>query len=445
MNIGVREGDIESPPLVNLVYGEIVRLSKLDTLNEDAFVPGNNKVVGIAYADDLALLGQEIYCTQEKFDEMAVYFSKFNMKANGGKTKLLIFVKSRRPRGFNANINDWQIVIDRERIERVSEFKYLGVTLNFLCEVDRHISLCEDKVKVIAVKIGRLCSQLHLTNFQQLRTYFYSFVVSQMYGRQMVSFDSDKYERGLMLFVHTVFQIPVGFPRAIFYVLLDIQEYSFLELISRSRFFRSGVSSPSRFLDRVLTVDRELFAIGSPSWNNDFQIAFENFLPDESFSELDLFDATEPWRELLERESLYQREARLRLMPSAALFMSLVPYGVPRNFLRALSLRSFEEVRLLIWFFGQMLRFCFFNSRQDQCPLCGNQFNSEHFFECDAVDFSNSLPNRSTWRDRCRSEEWKIFFDLFFSVALLWTIATPRVRVGHVNTIQKANTRGDTE
>ena len=131
---------------------------------------------------------------------LAPYLKEFNKKVNGGKTKLLIFVKARRPRGFNEDIKSWNIFVDGVPVERVSTFKYLGITMNYLCDVDNHIALCKGKVKAVAVRIGKLCSQLHQTNLYQLRSYFCSFVVSQLFGRQVVSFPRDIYETGLMLF-----------------------------------------------------------------------------------------------------------------------------------------------------------------------------------------------------------------------------------------------------
>ena len=125
----------------------------------------------------------------------------------------------------------------------------------------------------------------------------------------------------------------------------------------------------------------------------------------------------------------------------ASLFISLVPFGIPGSFLRELSIRSFEEIRLLRLFFGQMLRFCFFNHRTDYGPLCSFAFSSEHFFECPVLDPLNNFPDRWKWRDRCRREEWEAFINAFFSIALLWRTLSSSVRNGHMETIQRANSQ----
>jgi hypothetical protein len=54
----------------------------------------------------------------------------------------------------------------------------------------------------------------------------------------------------------------------------------------------------------------------------------------------------------LERESTELREARLTLMPSGSLFRQLLPTQALPSFLRELSIRSHEEVRLILIFFG---------------------------------------------------------------------------------------------
>lgn len=56
VNLGVREGDIDFPPMFNLVYSEILRLCGLDLLDDDAFIDFCSRVQGVAYADDLAAL-----------------------------------------------------------------------------------------------------------------------------------------------------------------------------------------------------------------------------------------------------------------------------------------------------------------------------------------------------------------------------------------------------
>jgi hypothetical protein len=74
---------------------------------------------------------------------------------------------------------------------------------------------CLLKAKQAAVQIGRLCRQMEITNFSQIRTYFFSFVVSQFHGQQLFTFPPEDYELVLMLFFRTCFSLPIGFPWAL--------------------------------------------------------------------------------------------------------------------------------------------------------------------------------------------------------------------------------------
>jgi hypothetical protein len=149
----------------------------------------------------------------------------------------------------------------------------------------------------------------------------------------------------------------------------------------------------------------------------EFSILFEDFLPGRVYGELDLFDPQEDIRGLLERESSERRDLRLSLMPSGVLFRELLPYQAMPSFLRELSRRSFEEVRLVLIFFANMFRFCFFAKRTDTCPLCLQEFMSRHLFECPIL--VSTIPIEiENWRILAVRRDWGEFLDLFFIVCL---------------------------
>ncbi len=142
-------------------------------------------------------------------------------------------------------------------------------------------------------------------------------------------------------------------------------------------------------------------------------------------------------REILERESADRRDLRLSLMPSGVLFQRLVPYQSMSSFLRELSRRSFEETRLVLLFFANMFRFCFFNRAIDNCPLCLTRLTAVHHFDCPTIR-SFSPIDFSDWQRLARGGEWQEFFDLFFFVCLLWSMNVRSVRVGHAKTIERS-------
>jgi hypothetical protein len=436
VNLGVREGDIDSPPMFNLVYGEILRGSGLELLNDGVFVNFRDRASAVAYADDLAALCVRMPPLQESLDLIDECMAPFNLNINAGKTVEMIFLPHRRLIPIT-EVNEWMPgYVAGEWIEEMSEFNYLGITLNIACDSEVHVTNCFVRAKQAAIQIGRLCRQMEITNFSQLRTYFFSFVVSQFHAQQLVTFPPEDYEMVLMLFFRTCFSLPVGFPRALFYYFVGSLEFQAQQIMARLRFFRKHARSRG-FLRSVFLEDRRLFLLRQLCWNMDFQLLFESFHPNRSYSELDLFDPHEDIHALLEQESADRRSLRLTLMPSGVLFQRLVPYQSLPSFLRELSRRSFEETRLVLLFFANMFRFCFFNRAIETCPLCLVRLNASHHFDCPNIRSLSPL-DLSDWQTFARRGEWREFFDLFFFVSLLWSVNVRSVRCGHSNTIQGA-------
>jgi hypothetical protein len=164
---------------------------------------------------------------------------------------------------------------------------------------------------------------------------------------------------------------------------------------------------------------------------------YEDFLPGRVFSELDLFDPQDNFRETLERESSDRRDLRLSLMPSGVLFRNLIPFQALPSFLRDLSRQSFEEVRLILIFFANMFRFCFFSRQTDRCPFCLIEFVAEHIFDCPEIQLATPI-RVNGWRDLAYGQNWRDFLDLFFIICFVWSRRINSVRVGHTKTIEGA-------
>jgi hypothetical protein len=123
-------------------------------------------------------------------------------------------------------------------------------------------------------------------------------------------------------------------------------------------------------------------------------------------------------------------------MPSGVLFRDLLPFQAMPSFLRELSRRSFEEVRLVLIFFANMFRFCFFSRVTERCPLCDLAFDASHLFECQEIQ--PEVPFVFDWRVRATRREWGDFLDMFFLMCLFWSRRVSSVRQGHVKTIRDA-------
>jgi hypothetical protein len=123
VNMGVREGDIEPPPLFNLVYGVILRSCNLDCLPDDIFEGSPLRILGIAYADDLAAFGFDTASLQFGLDNMVKVMKPFNLLPNAGKTQVLVFVTPRRL--FPVSFNNSDLTLGNQTLERITSFKYL--------------------------------------------------------------------------------------------------------------------------------------------------------------------------------------------------------------------------------------------------------------------------------------------------------------------------------
>ncbi len=239
------------------------------------------------------------------------------------------------------------------------------------------------------------------------------------------------YEEILTLFFRFSFSLPGGYTKAIFFYMLGTNEFRAQQIINRLRFFKR-CTWKSGSMRSVMLEDRRLYLLKQVWWNAKFEVLFESLFPPRSFCELDLFDDDRELQLLLKRESASIRDIRLLSMPSGILFREFFLYQAMPCFLAELSSRSFEEVRLLLIFFANMFRFCFFTRTTDFCPLCTSHFSSSHFLDCPFVEsqvyFQLQEPD---WRDLCLSYQWQDFLDLFFVVGHFWSSQVNAIRQGH--------------
>jgi hypothetical protein len=227
-------------------------------------------------------------------------------------------------------------------------------------------------------------------------------------------------------------------------------EFPAQQLLARLKFFHKHAWRDG-FMRDAFCQDRLLFLLGRECWNADFAELYESFFHGRRFTEFDLFSPEDEFRMELEMESEAHRHLRLTLMPSGILFQRLVSLGSYTTFARELSLRSFEEVRLILLFFANMLRFTFFVRPQETCPFCPTtsrvNLDSTHFLECNNIFHSPLLPTPldlplpvefDPWATMCLQDRWQEFFDFFFLMGLMWPRASSLVRVSHRKTVQES-------
>jgi hypothetical protein len=78
----------------------------------------------LAYADDLVVLAREEKGMKEMLGNMEKYMRRKKLTVNVEKSKMMVFRKG----GGRRKINEWRW--EKDKIEEVKEFKYLGYVMN---------------------------------------------------------------------------------------------------------------------------------------------------------------------------------------------------------------------------------------------------------------------------------------------------------------------------
>ncbi len=136
---GVRQGDSLSPTLFNLFMNDIAPL-----LNENCCNPamiGDLPIGCLFYADDLVLLSESKEGLQKSLDTLSSYCTKWYLKVNESKSKIMICSKQKLSNNIKFNYND-------KELERVSLYKYLGIMISDdSCLLPAHNSLMQKGLK----------------------------------------------------------------------------------------------------------------------------------------------------------------------------------------------------------------------------------------------------------------------------------------------------------
>jgi hypothetical protein len=109
----VRQGCLLSPVLFTISVADV-----------DESARGGGVVWSLAFADDLVIVAKSEREVKEMMRNLGKYVMEKKMEVNVEKTKMMVFNKRKRKN----EEGDWKW--EESKIERVSEFKYLGYTFN---------------------------------------------------------------------------------------------------------------------------------------------------------------------------------------------------------------------------------------------------------------------------------------------------------------------------
>ena len=120
--LGVRQGCNLSPLLFILYIDNVINEERF--INTHSPCIGNVDIPGVLYADDICLMAFTKIGLQKKLDYVSEFCTKWDLKINVNKSKVLVGSKGCK----FSKTEKW--FIEGKELERVNQFKYLGVIIN---------------------------------------------------------------------------------------------------------------------------------------------------------------------------------------------------------------------------------------------------------------------------------------------------------------------------
>jgi hypothetical protein len=121
INFGVRQGDALSTTLFSAFINNLA--TEINSLDLGIDIE-NSKIATLFYADDIVLVAGSEGDLQRMLDCVHNWCSRWRMSINVGKTNIIHFRKKSK------SLTNFQFKIGSNIIEKVTEYKYLGVLLN---------------------------------------------------------------------------------------------------------------------------------------------------------------------------------------------------------------------------------------------------------------------------------------------------------------------------
>ncbi len=133
---GVRQGCPLSPTLFNLYINDLV--DELSKTNPTPLDLGHEPISCLVYADDLIILSSSHDGLQQCLNSLSNYCDQWKLQVNNDKSKCMTFYKNNTKYKQNFNINN-------SPLENVTEFTYLGVTINAACNFHETLNILSAK------------------------------------------------------------------------------------------------------------------------------------------------------------------------------------------------------------------------------------------------------------------------------------------------------------
>jgi hypothetical protein len=175
---GVRQGCPLSPSLFAAFIGDIEEMFRKGQAG--GVVVGKEKVWSLAYSDDLVVLAKEEKGMKEMLGNMEKYMRRKKLTVNVEKSKMMVFRKG----GGRRKINEWRW--EKDKIEEVKEFKYLGYVMNERNTAAAHVRELVKKANKIIGAVWGIGERKFGHDFRRRIMMFDSLVKSvMMYGAEI--------------------------------------------------------------------------------------------------------------------------------------------------------------------------------------------------------------------------------------------------------------------
>ncbi len=123
---GVLQGDPMSSTLFNLFMADLDVKMKQASVPQMMSFHTKLELNYLLFADDIILIAENRLYLQKLLNKVQDYFLENKLQVNENKTKIMIFKKG----GLNRKLQREHFTIAGERLDRVKEYKYLGVTFH---------------------------------------------------------------------------------------------------------------------------------------------------------------------------------------------------------------------------------------------------------------------------------------------------------------------------
>jgi len=159
---GLRQGDALSPILFNLILEKVIRATNCN----NGIVLGNSNINILAYADDIAILGDTEETVKQVCRKLITMASKVGLETNDEKTEYMIVSRQDREYQQGQSMN-----VEGHVFKRVTHFKYLGHLITQDNDLKMEVSARIQKGNKSVFGLGKVLSSRTLSTSLKIQMY----------------------------------------------------------------------------------------------------------------------------------------------------------------------------------------------------------------------------------------------------------------------------------